>query len=104
MMAAPRLRGGGTSFNSEAHAPWTSSWSSSLVSSPGLRPGESCAGAGSVCAATSSAAWWGPWWGAGCSSVVFGIVAWGILGHLITAFVGAVIFLWLIRLVAPVRV
>ena len=36
-------------------------------------------------------------------AAVFGIVAWGLLGRLITAFVGAVILLWLIRLVAPAR-
>jgi uncharacterized membrane protein YeaQ/YmgE (transglycosylase-associated protein family) len=35
---------------------------------------------------------------------VFGIVAGGLIGQLITAFIGAVILLWLIRLVAPARV
>ena len=35
---------------------------------------------------------------------VFGIVVWGLNGRLLTAFVGAVILLWIIRLVAPARV
>ena len=34
---------------------------------------------------------------------VFGIVAGGLVGRLVTAFIGAVILLWLIRLVAPSR-
>jgi uncharacterized membrane protein YeaQ/YmgE (transglycosylase-associated protein family) len=34
---------------------------------------------------------------------VFGIVMWGLIGSLVTAFIGAVILLWLIRLVAPSR-
>jgi uncharacterized membrane protein YeaQ/YmgE (transglycosylase-associated protein family) len=34
---------------------------------------------------------------------VFGIVAGGLIGSLVTAFIGAVILLWLIRLVAPSR-
>jgi uncharacterized membrane protein YeaQ/YmgE (transglycosylase-associated protein family) len=36
-------------------------------------------------------------------AAVFGIVAWGLIGRLVTAFVGAVILLWLIRLVAQGR-
>jgi uncharacterized membrane protein YeaQ/YmgE (transglycosylase-associated protein family) len=36
-------------------------------------------------------------------AVVFGVVAWGFVGRLVTAFVGVVILLWLIRLVAPAR-
>jgi hypothetical protein len=37
-------------------------------------------------------------------AVVLGIVFWGLVGQLVTAFVGAVIPLWLLRLVAPAKV
>jgi hypothetical protein len=37
------------------------------------------------------------------ASAVYGIVLGGLLGNLLIAFIGAVILLWLIRLVVPAR-
>ena len=37
-------------------------------------------------------------------AAVFGVVAWEFVGRLVTAVIGAVILLWIIRLVASTRI